>query len=290
MLNMAFIVIAVSCFLFSFLIPEAKSQNFVTVTCQKSKIVAQYGTSTLLDCGVQTNDSDTKIKTVSWTLNDDPIFLFDEGRIKQKAPNIQLALGDDWDGSNMNVSLLITNTNLSHAGEYVCGIIAESGDAESKVRLEVKSNYSKPMIYSHPEKITPEKEFTLTCEAHGGFPKGDLRWVNNGDEWKKKPAVEFKQTNCLYDLTSKLYVGPNSPFSEFVCQVFNDKGVKEGQETFYKTSMDQIAGSDTKGTQIVAPVVVIGSLIVGLLAAILICRRKRQRDPPVCSEENNPMV
>lgn len=294
MLNMAFIVIAVSCFLISSLISEAKSQNFVTVACPKSKIVAQYGTSTLLECVVQTNESNTKIESVSWTLNKTPIFFFNEERIQYKAPNFQLALGSHWDGSNMNVSLLITNTNLSHAGNYVCSVLADDGKAEANVHLEVKSNYSKPMIYSDPKKIIPDKDFTLTCEAHGGFPKGDIRWVINGKDWMKNPAVEFIQTpNGLYDLTSKLSFGPDSLFTEFVCEVYNAKGVKESQGTFYKTSMDQIAGSATKGhpvIQVVAPVVVIGSLIVGLLVAILLCRRKQQRNLPVYSEENDQMV
>uniref|UniRef100_A0A8C6SY93 Ig-like domain-containing protein n=1 Tax=Neogobius melanostomus TaxID=47308 RepID=A0A8C6SY93_9GOBI len=282
MFNMASVGIIVTCLLSS-LILEAKSQNFVTVECQKSEIVAQYGTSTLLDCVVQNNKGDpTEIELVTWKLNKTKVLSFDNNETEQK-PGFQFAIRSPWNPSNMNVSLLITDTNLSHAGDYSCSVLTVSGTGKSNVHLTVKSNYSKPVIDTDPEKITPDKGFTLTCKAHGGFPEGYIRWVVNDAEWKNQPVVEaIKTSNGLYDLTSKLAFGPDSQFTKFVCEVYSANGVKQGTKTFEIPPMDQRTGSNTEGksnAKIWAPVFVIGSLIVGLLVAVLVmCRRRQQSE------------
>lgn len=270
--------ILVSYLLFCSITLEAESQNFANVECQSS-VVAQYGTSTLLNCVVKINvQKVATISFVSWELHEVRVLTFYE--TVKADPNFEFA-ERSWTPSNMNVSLLIKNTTLSHAGEYKCKVLTNVEAPSATLDVTVKSNYSKPTIASHPEKISPDKDFTLTCESRGGFPKGDIKWVVNDVAWKMKPEVKIEETSAgLYDMTSTLHFGPDSRFTKFVCEVYNSKGVKEGQETFDLHLVHAVSGTkeETKVTpQIVAPVVVIGSLIVGLLAALLLCRRRRQK-------------
>lgn len=278
----------VSCLLFCSLTLEAESQRIVNIKCQSS-VVAQYGTSTLLNCVVKSN---SPIIFVSWKFHGDSVLTFYNG-VVESDPDYQFA-ESLWTGSNMNVSLLIKNTTLSHDGIYTCDVVASGGDAPTaKLDVTVKSNYSKPMIDSNPEKISPDKDFTLTCKSHGGFPEGDIKWMVNDVAWMKKPELKIEQTpSGLYDMTSTLHFSPDSPFTKFACEVYNAKGVKEGQETFDLHLGHAVSGNkeETKMTpQIVTPVVVIGSLIVGLLAALLLCRRRRQNPPTPSTEEQIQM-
>ncbi|KAK7929936.1 hypothetical protein WMY93_006331 [Mugilogobius chulae] len=149
------------------------------------------------------------------------------------------------------------------------------------------TNYSKPEIQSEPKEKISGKGFMLTCLAHGGYPQGDIRWKVDDLAWNNNPEVKVEKTpNGLYNLASTLTFGPESLFKSFVCEVYNAEGVKESEEKILNNpSPDKVKNEADKEekakvtTQIVAPVVVIGSLIVGLLAALLLCRRKRQPPP-----------
>lgn len=294
--NMASVGIIFMCLILIYLTLEAQSEGeskkFIKVVCQNQTVVAQFGTNTLLDCVVQTNDKHSVIEFVTWTQND--VVLSYDGNFQNYDSSYQFAKSDTWNKTNMNVSLLITNTKLSHAGEYECEVMTDTGTGKSKVHLIVKSNYSKPVIEPDTEKITRDKGFTLTCEAHGGFPQGSIRWLVNDDVWRKNPEVEVQEdSNGLFSLTSKLSFGPSTPFTKFVCEVYSAAGIKEGQETFEYQHMDEITGSGRKGdsvAKIVAPLTVIGSMIVGLLVVLLICRRRRQHMPPAQAypDENHP--
>lgn len=181
---MASVLIVIACLISLSL--ETKSDNsFVTVACQKPDMVVQYGTSTLLDCVVKTDMLNVVIEIVTWKRNGVTVLSFFDKNVKPRDPSYTFAKST-WNDSNMNVSLLITNTVLSHDGEYHCDVVTDSGLAKTKVQLTVKANYSKPVIYSDPEKIISDKDFTLTCQTHGGYPKGDLRWIVNDEAWKKK--------------------------------------------------------------------------------------------------------
>lgn len=299
MFNMASIRTVSLCLLLSSLMRDAISAGkFVEIICSESEIEAYFGTSTLLDCVVESKKySNVKVEAFTWKLNKTPVLNFLDGRDDPKDPRFQLAKSP-WEKSNMNVSLLITNTNLSHTGVYHCTVVTSRGDDETEVHLTVKAHYSEPIILSDPEpdKITDDKGFTLTCETHGGFPQGHIRWLVNDDEWKNKPEEKvYNTSDGLYTLTSKLSFGPNSVFTKFVCEVYNASKVIEVQRKFDKPLSGHSKGSDPKGqsvSHIVAPVVVIGSLIVGLLLAVLVmCRRKHQNVPMAeCPEENTQMV
>ncbi|XP_072319981.1 advanced glycosylation end product-specific receptor [Eucyclogobius newberryi] len=270
--------IALASLLIISLMPEAKSEQFLSVKCQKSEMIAQYGTNTLLNCVAHTTSTDYKIVVVSWKLNKTTVLQFHDGEFKIKKPGFQFAV-NSWDSSNLNVSLLITNTDLTHAGKYMCNVVANVGAGATNMLLTVKANYSKPKIRSEPEKINPDESFSLTCVAHGGYPKGDIRWVVDGHAWTKNPQVQVTHNpNGLFDLTSTLSFGPDSLFQQFACVVYNAKGLKEDQQEWFQQSAEQSSSKNTTSySHILAPVVVIGSLIVGLLVAILLLYRRRRQ-------------
>ncbi|KAK7929935.1 hypothetical protein WMY93_006330 [Mugilogobius chulae] len=62
---------ALICLVIISLMLETKSEKFVTVTCQ-SDVVAQYGTSTLLNCAVRYKAGipDAKIRVFRWKFKD----------------------------------------------------------------------------------------------------------------------------------------------------------------------------------------------------------------------------
>uniref|UniRef100_A0AAV2LPN7 Ig-like domain-containing protein n=1 Tax=Knipowitschia caucasica TaxID=637954 RepID=A0AAV2LPN7_KNICA len=284
-------IVLASLLIMSLMLKAKASSKFVTVSCLKSENVAQYGTSTLLDC-VVSSPTTIKIMFVSWKLPENKTLSYDMGKVSSP-PGFQFA-SSFWDEKSMNVSLLISNTNLAHAGVYTCGVMTDKEFDKANVHLIVKANYSKPQMRSEPKKVTADKSFSLTCAAKGGFPKGDIRWVVDGAAWSKNPVVEVrKDSNGLFDLTSTLTFGPDTQFTNFVCEVYNAKNEKESHQEFNNIITDVKSSTGDKNPtviNIVAPVVVIGSLIVGLLAALLFCRRRQHAAPPLDVEQCDKMI
>ncbi|XP_039651862.1 CD276 antigen isoform X1 [Perca fluviatilis] len=256
--------------------------GFVNVECQAEK-VGQYGQQSLLQCVVKTTQdlADLEIRVVTWTKEDRPLLVFHEGKNKPQ-PGYSFA-DPSWNDRNMNVSLLITNTAVEHEGVYKCTVITDSGDGKDSTSLKVTAKYNKPTIHSNPETVPLNTDVTLMCNSDGGYPKGQLRWFDeNNTEWTKSSQMEAKQTESgLFNLSSKLSLLKGSIFTKYTCKVFNASGDKEEEATFevqHASTLETQKGVGSgSASKIVAPVVVIGSLIVGLLLALLIYRRRSQQ-------------
>ncbi|XP_040892582.1 poliovirus receptor-like isoform X2 [Toxotes jaculatrix] len=265
--------------------------GFVVVQCS-SENVGQYGQQSLLECVVRpTKDAtDTQIRVVTWKKEGDEeaLLVFHNGQTTLQ-PGYKFA-EPSWDNKNMNVSLLVTNTAVKNAGIYTCMVVTNSGDEKSDIRLKVTAKYSVPVIHSRPEKITRTADGTLICDADGGYPQGEIRWfVEDKTDWTRSSKMEVTVTeNGLLKLTSKLPLLHGSIFSKYTCVVYNASGGKE-DEAIYKVQ-DRPEGQEggrvlgAPASKIVAPVVVIGSLIIGLLL-LLIYRRRNQRDHREVSQE-----
>uniref|UniRef100_A0A3B4BDV4 Ig-like domain-containing protein n=1 Tax=Periophthalmus magnuspinnatus TaxID=409849 RepID=A0A3B4BDV4_9GOBI len=104
-----------------------------------ARLKRSFGSNTLLDCVVRPNDTSdsVQIEKVTWKLNGAPVLEFFRGKQKLQTPGFQFASGP-FTASNMNVSLLITNTNLSHVGEYQCDVVTDIGDDKKEVHLDVR--------------------------------------------------------------------------------------------------------------------------------------------------------
>ncbi|XP_040002734.1 butyrophilin subfamily 1 member A1 isoform X2 [Xiphias gladius] len=259
---------------------------FVNVFC-KAENVGQFGQQSLLECEVQTiqEAADAKIRVVTWKKQGakKPLLVFHRAETIQQ-PGYEFA-EPSWNDKNMNVSLLINKTLLSDAGVYMCTVMTNSGDGESHANLKVTAKYSVPVIRSIPEKITQKAGADLMCQSDGGYPEGQIHWFEDGKtERIKSSKMEVKQTQSgLFNLSSKLTLVQGSNFSKYTCVVFNASGGKETETTFEVENAPEAGGREgRKGldsvSKIVAPLVVIGSLIVGLLLALLFYKRRTQRD------------
>ncbi|XP_044201684.1 uncharacterized protein zgc:174863 [Thunnus albacares] len=290
-MNMASIGIL---FLF-FIVIRAQTEGklFVEVEC-KTGNVGQYGQQSMLDCVVTISEEvkEPKILAVAWKKkgSEDALLVFHKGNTTGQ-PGYRFA-ESSWNDRNMNVSLLITNTMMVDRGDYTCSVFTDSGDDITETSLRVTAKYNKPTISSIPVNITGREDVILICSSVGGYPEGKLRWFDeHNTEWPASSKMEAELTNDgLFKLSSKLSLLKNSIFSKYTCVVFNSSGGKEGEvtleipDTAASEGHGGVEGSD-QISKIVAPAVVIGSLIVGLLLALLIHRRRSQRhhrEVPTC--------
>ncbi|KAL3996294.1 hypothetical protein ACER0C_008950 [Sarotherodon galilaeus] len=282
-----------------FCICAVKSGDFVKVEC-KAENVGQYGQQSLLECVVKTGETvnDPTIRMVAWKKLTSPedegdlVLGFHSGKLDRPKRGYRFA-EPLWDEKNMNVSLLITNTAVADDGYYKCMVITDSGDDNMVTTLKVQARYSVPTVHSIPEKIVPNKGSTLICESRGGYPKGTLRWFDEEKhEWTKSSEMEVTQSDAgLFQLTSRLLLLRGSTFPKYTCAVFNASGDKEDEITFETKIHETLIDPDSDPTKpqpetskIVAPLVVIGSLIVGLLCALLLYRRRSQHGHRQVSE------
>ncbi|XP_054460444.1 junctional adhesion molecule A [Anoplopoma fimbria] len=262
-------------------IGNANAGDFLSVKC-KAENLGQYGGQTLLECVIKTTYDDTEIRVVLWKNGSHPLLIFNKGETSVQEPGYLFA-EPSWNFRNMNVSLLIANTTVEHEGSYTCTVMTDRGSGETSTSLKVSAKYNKPTI-TIPETITMNSEGNLTCFTDGGYPKADLRWFDeHNTELTKDSQMMTSTKGDLFQLSSKLVVKQGSSVSKYTCVVFNATGGKEEETTVEVQDMtnprNEGLGKDKDPTsKIVAPVVVIGSLIVGLLFALLIYRRRSQRD------------
>ncbi|XP_031730474.1 uncharacterized protein LOC116398374 isoform X2 [Anarrhichthys ocellatus] len=278
-MNMASMGILLIFTVISISIGNAKT-GFISLECKAEKL-GQYGQQSLLECVINAPDDDTDIRVVTWKKALRSLLVFDEGKFTKKQPGYSFA-EPSWNNRNMNVSLLITNTAVEHDGLYECMVVTDSGTDYKTTSLKVTAKYSEPTILSNPEVITLDTGGTLTCESGHGYPEGKLRWFDElKGELTKDTQMEVKVTKSgLFQLSSKLVLGQGSNISQCICSVFNASAGKEEETTFKVLNTPKPPEFQKKldpATKIVAPLVVIGSLIIGLLLALLY-RKRSQRN------------
>uniref|UniRef100_A0AAX7TPG8 Ig-like domain-containing protein n=1 Tax=Astatotilapia calliptera TaxID=8154 RepID=A0AAX7TPG8_ASTCA len=227
-------------FIFTALCVTAVKSGFVKVEC-KAENVGQYGQQSLLECVVKTSTAikDPTIRMVAWKKltspedEGDPVLDFKRGKLDRPKRGYRFA-EPSWNGKNMNVSLLITNTAVADDGDYKCIVITDSGDGSIVTTLKVQAKYSISTLYSIPEKIVPNTDSTLVCESRGGYPQGTIRWFDEEKhDWTASSKMEAKQSDDgLFQLTSRLSLLGGSTFSKYTCAVFNASGGKEDEKTF----------------------------------------------------------
>ncbi|KAM7394079.1 hypothetical protein PAMP_020901 [Pampus punctatissimus] len=283
-MNMASIEILFLLLIFIRVQSTSEEKVFVKVECKTSN-KGQYGQQSMLECVIQTtqNVKDPKIQVVTWEKKgSERTLLTYYNKTTEALPGYSFA-EPSWNDRNMNISLLITNTVPNDNGDYICMVITDSGIATQFTSLNVTAKYSKPTIYSIPEKITGDEDVTLSCNSEG-YPQGQLTWLDEHNKtWEGKTAVETTD-NGLFKLSSNLSLLKNSIFSKYTCVVFNPSDNKEEKTTLeiqakLLSVADNEAGERFLSSKIVAPVVVIGSLIIGLLLALLFYRRRSAHSP-----------
>ncbi|XP_068607196.1 cell surface glycoprotein CD200 receptor 2 isoform X2 [Brachionichthys hirsutus] len=259
---------------------------FSYVEC-KTENVGQYGQESLLECIVKTRrTTDLKMRTVAWKKDGllEPLLVFHRGRITKALPGYSFA-DPSWTDTNRNVSLLISNTAVQHQGGYSCDVTTNIGGEEepSRTSLDVSAKYTVPTIISHPETIAQNTDGTLVCTSDGGYPTGELRWFDEKDEWIKRETKVTETKSGLFNLSSTLTSKQGFKSSKYSCAVFNASG---GLQDKVQLNLPNLNGRpEEQGTgersdsvsRVVAPMVVIGSLIVGLLMLLVYYRRRSLR-------------
>ncbi|KAM7418902.1 hypothetical protein PAMA_016158 [Pampus argenteus] len=210
----------------------SEGKVFVKVECTPSN-KGECGQQSMLECVVQTTDSvkDVQIQVVVWEKigAKDKLLIYHKGTT-EALPGYNFA-EPSWNGRNMNISLLITNTMVKDIGDYTCMVITDSGDGTESTSLKVTAKYSKPTIYSIPEKITRDEDVTLSCNSEGGYPRGQLTWLDEHNKtWRGEITVNTTD-NGLFTLSSKLSLLKNSIFSKYTCIVSNPGDNKEDKTT-----------------------------------------------------------
>ncbi|KAL7890962.1 hypothetical protein AOLI_G00004380 [Acnodon oligacanthus] len=171
--------------------------------------------------------------------------------------------------------IVVTNRGITQDGTF---------------RISVTAKYSKPTMSSLQNEIEDGGPAHFYCNVSGGYPAGAIHWFDSTKtNWTKSATLEVKEgEDKLLHLSSKLtFAKIDSSWAPFRCVVLNSKFVQEGEETFQPTikggNSDTFSGSDSEfkmETKYVAPIVVIGSLIVGLLLVLLLrgrCSRQARR-------------
>ncbi|XP_051240200.1 T-lymphocyte activation antigen CD80 isoform X2 [Dicentrarchus labrax] len=258
----------------------ATTNAFIKVQC-KTENVGRYGQQSLLECVVDTTQEDVTIRVVTWKKDNKTLLVFNKEEITKQQPGYMFA-EPSWNKKNMNISLLIDNTGLKDEGDYVCAVMTDSGTDDNKTRLKVRAKYKKPTINSVPETVTENADSTLVCISSGGYPEGRLSWFDEHNvEWVKSAQMEAKKTESgLFELSSKLPLLRGSTFSKYTCVVYNASGDKEDEVTFEIPPKKEELGGEkgiNSASKIVAPLVVIGSLIAGLLLVVIVYRRRSQQ-------------
>ncbi|XP_051753066.1 uncharacterized protein zgc:174863 isoform X2 [Ctenopharyngodon idella] len=180
-------------------------------------------------------------------------------------------------------SLQISDTKFSDEGEYLYRVMTDSGVKMAQFSISITAKYKNPVTSIWPEVVTDGRPINLYCNATDGYPAGFIHWFDRYEtNWTMNSELktDTKDTNGLKSvaLYSRLTFKSVNDLEPFRCIVFNSKYAQDGESTLSIKSLSygdpekEISASNT--TQIVAGVMVIGSLIVGLLFALLIFRKR----------------
>ncbi|XP_016100846.1 uncharacterized protein [Sinocyclocheilus grahami] len=191
------------------------------------------------------------------------------------------------ENSAMSPSLQISDTMFSDEGEYLYHVVTDRGYEDIQLSISVTAKYKDPVTSTWPENVKDGGPVSLYCNATDGYPAGSIHWFDHsGTNWTinseltktPKDINGVKSVALSSKLTFKSIVLGLEPFR---CIVFNSKYVQDGENTMEITSAIHDDNKDSSGsntTNIVAGVMVIGSLTVGLLFALL-CFRKKNAQP-----------
>nr|XP_029537793.1 uncharacterized protein LOC115142453 isoform X2 [Oncorhynchus nerka] len=264
------------------------SESFVKLEC-KTEYHGVYGQQLILGCIVKTvvDVVDVTIITVTWkrmgaAAKADANLLEYHKEKRELTPGFKFA-EPSWNKTNMNVSLLLTNTKMADKGEYECMVTTDVGIATATISLSVTAKYKTPTMSSLPEtNIKENTDVTIFCNSTGGHQTGLIWWFDEfGSNWTRSAELVAKETDDgLFSLSSKFTVlKATSSYTNYTCKVLNVNGAEEGMASFVIqfASRDLGIKSDhldmVSTTKWLAPVAVIGSLIIGLLAALLFFKR-----------------
>ncbi|XP_039547478.1 uncharacterized protein zgc:174863 isoform X2 [Pimephales promelas] len=256
----------------SLVIPAVRpSEDSWTLKCLST--VGIVDQKTVIKCNF-INIQDIKIETVSLkrTTHKEPIFKY----FKTYSGDPRFSLENSTSGP----SLQISKTKFADEGEYQYRVVTNRGEKKVQLGITITANYKNLTSSTWPKDVTDGGPADLYCNATDGYPAGFIHWFDrSGTNWTMNSELTnvYKDTNGLKSvaLSSKLtFRSINLELGPFRCIVLNSKYVQEEEMTLHLPSAYTESSVTSNTTHIVAGVMVIGSLIVGLLCALLIFRKK----------------
>ncbi|MGH0153653.1 UNVERIFIED_CONTAM: hypothetical protein FKN15_025442 [Acipenser sinensis] len=189
----------------------------------------------------------------------------------------------EWNEKELSVSLLVQKTQVSDQGSYRFMIITDTGYDKGNTYLRVTAPYSVPVISSVPGiNIEDSMPVTLTCNASGGYPPGQIHWFDQLDSnWTKSSALRTTPTqDGRFNLSSVFTTTASSSMALYKCVVVNNKMDKQRAE--YQLAIGPGKQEGTKNaTAITAVFVVVGALASGILILYIYRRRSRVEQTPL---------
>ncbi|XP_077574439.1 T-lymphocyte activation antigen CD86 [Stigmatopora nigra] len=265
---------------------------FVKVDCKEN--IGRYNQPSMLDCMVSLTQvlKDLTVTTVVWKKDGELLLSFFEENVNaMKGYSFAVP---SWNSKSLNVSLLIANTALSNHGIYTCLVVTDRGSDNSSARLNVTAKYNRPIMVSSPAKVTPNSIVNLTCRSEYGYPKGRLVWLVNQNVQKDIITVAEEMETGLYSLSSELTLRLGQDLTQIQCEVLTASHSKDDEVDVWMPDPSRFEGQAKNpesgldvATKVVAPVVVIGSLVVGLLLYLVLKSKYRNSRP---RQDNQPEI
>ncbi|XP_049428402.1 B-cell receptor CD22-like isoform X1 [Epinephelus fuscoguttatus] len=201
-MNMAsFAVLA----LFTALCISAGNADFIKLQC-KARNVGEIGQQSLLKCVVKsTQDPEyAKITVVTWMKVGDerPLLILNTWETRLQ-PGYMFD-EPSWNGRNVDVSLLITNTAVEHEGIYMCMVMTDSGGDISQTSLIV-TGLSVPSVSVSPSaEIVEGRSVTLTCSSDAN-PAANYTWYKEDEDSPKASGQIFTITDIRAEHSGNYY-------------------------------------------------------------------------------------
>ncbi|XP_017336651.2 uncharacterized protein LOC108272636 isoform X1 [Ictalurus punctatus] len=249
------------------------AESLLKLKCQPA--VGVIGQTTNISCSIEslTDPKPISINTVVLTRSgeNEPCFTFQ--------PYLNKVTGDSRFKVENGPSLQLHNTAITDEGGYWYFIRTNLGNEQVKFTISVTAKYSNPLITTMQKEIVNGEHADLYCSASGGYPAGTIHWFDQSNtNWTKSATLQSTQGNDgLFTLTSKLsFQTFDTLWAPFRCVVLNNKYEEEGGSMSTLEIKDNPANPPAGNStvkNIIAPVIVIGSLIIGLLIVLLFKRR-----------------
>ncbi|KAK6478176.1 hypothetical protein HHUSO_G20448 [Huso huso] len=255
--------------------------NFIKVECDPEN-QGVYSQQAVLNCKVVSIKKDFQIIKMIWCKVEadkcvnKTMLTFENG--KWSAKDERFSIGAlEWNEKELSVSLLVQKTQVSDQGSYRFMISTDTGYDKGNTYLRVTAPYSVPVISSVPGiNIEDSMPVTLTCNASGGYPPGQIHWFDQLDSnWTKSSALRTIPTqDGRFNLSSVFTTTASSSMALYKCVVVNDKMDKQRAE--YQLAIGPGKQEGTKNaTAITAVFVVVGALASGILILYIYRRRSR---------------
>ncbi|XP_041077945.1 CD276 antigen homolog isoform X2 [Polyodon spathula] len=256
-------------------------ETFIKVECDPES-QGVYSQDAVLNCKVVTVKKDVQILKIMWCkveadrcVNKTKL-TFDNGKWSAEDPRFTSAT-PEWKERELSVSLLVRRTQVSDQGSYRFIISTDSGYDKGSTILRVTAPYSVPVISSVPGiNIEDSMLVTLTCNASGGYPPGQIHWFDQLDSnWTKSSVLRIIPTqDGRFNLTSIFNTTASSSMSLYKCVVVNNK--MEEQRAEYQLVIGPGKQEGMKNVKTITAVcAVVAVLAISILILYIHQRRSR---------------